>query len=107
MRTYLVSRDIAINQFYPTWRVFTDYPTALHRRKIEAVLAVEYMSPEESAYETNSDEEGPRRMTKLVVKQFLWRSEELTREFRTLDRKENRARSERGRRMIVRREEEG
>ena len=24
MRTYIVSRDIVINMFYPTWRVFTD-----------------------------------------------------------------------------------
>lgn len=38
--------------------------------KLEEVLSIEYMSPEESAYETNSDEEGQRRMTKLVVKQF-------------------------------------
>ena len=27
VRTYLVSRDIALNQFYPTWRVFTEYLT--------------------------------------------------------------------------------
>ena len=27
VRTNLVSRDIALNQFYATWRVFTDYLT--------------------------------------------------------------------------------
>ena len=48
------------------------------KRKLNAVFAVEYMSPEESAYETNTDEEGPRTMTKLVVKQFQRCSEELT-----------------------------
>ena len=31
VRTYLVSRDIALNQFYPTWRVFTDYLTLATR----------------------------------------------------------------------------
>ena len=65
------------------------------------------MSPEESVYETNSDEEGQRRMTKLVVRRFEWRSEELTRELRSLDRKANRARSERGKRMMIKREEGG
>ena len=31
VRTYLVSRDIALNRFYPTWRVFTDYLTLATR----------------------------------------------------------------------------
>ena len=78
------------------------------KRKLEEVLSIDYMSPEESVYETNSDEdEGQGRLTKLVVKQFEWRSDELTRELKSLDRKANRARSERGKRMMVKREEGG
>ena len=26
-RAYVISHDIALKQFYPTWRVFTDDPT--------------------------------------------------------------------------------
>lgn len=67
-------------------------------------MKLEYMSHEESAFEDESDEEsGNQRLEKLVII-FEWRSEELEREFRSLDRKANRARSERGRRMIVARE---
>ena len=60
-------------------------------------------------YKSNSDEdhEGQGRMKKLIVKRFDWRSEELTRELKSLDRKANRARSERGKRMMVKREEGG
>ena len=67
------------------------------------------MSPEGSVYESNSDEdhEGQGRMTKLVVKQFEWRSDDLTRELKSLHRKANRARSERGKRMMVKRVEGG
>ena len=77
------------------------------KRKLEEVLAIDYMSPEESMYESNSDEDGQGLMTKLVVKRFEWRSDELTRELKSLDRKANRARSERGKRMMVKREEGG
>lgn len=67
-------------------------------------MKLEYMSHEESAFEDESDEEsGNQRLEKLVII-FEWRSEELEREFRSLHRKANRARSERGRRMIVARE---
>ena len=67
-------------------------------------MKLEYMSHEESAFEDESDEEsGNQRLEKLVII-FEWRSEELEPEFRSLDRKANRARSERGRRMIVARE---
>ena len=49
------------------------------KRKLEEVLSIDYMSPEESVYKTNSDEdEGQGRMTKLVVKQLEWSSDELT-----------------------------
>ena len=67
------------------------------------------MSPEESVYESNSDEdhEGQGRMTKLVVKRFEWQSDELSRELESLDRKANRVRSEWGKRMMVKREEGG
>jgi len=77
------------------------------KRKLEEVLSIDYMSPEESVYESNSDGEGPGRMAKLVVKRFEWRSDELTRELKSLDRKTNRTRSERGKRMMVKREEGG
>ena len=79
------------------------------KRKLEEVLSIDYMSPEESSYESNSDEdhEGQGRMTKLVVKRFEWCSDELTRELKSLDRKANRTRSERGKRMMVKREEGG
>ena len=67
-------------------------------------MKLEYMSHEESTFEDESDEEsGNQRLEKLVII-FEWRSEELEPEFRSLDRKANRARSEGGRRMIVARE---
>ena len=67
------------------------------------------MSPEKSVYESNSDEdqEGQGRMMRLVVKRFEWHSNELTRELKSLDRKANRARSEQGKRMMVKRKEGG
>ena len=79
------------------------------KRKLEEVLSIDYMSPEESVNESNSDEdhEGQERMTKLVVKRFEWRSDELSRELKSLDRKANRVRGERGKRMMVKREEGG
>ena len=79
------------------------------KRKLEEVLSIDYMSPEESVYESNSDDdhEGQGRMAKLVVERFEWRSDELTRELKSLDRKANRARSEWGKRMMVKREEGG
>ena len=68
-------------------------------------MKLEYMSHEESAFDDESDEEsGSQRLEKLVIRKFEWRSEELEREFRSLDKKANRARSERGRRMMVARE---
>ena len=81
----------------------------MKKRKLEEVLSIDYMSLEESVYESNSDEdnEGPRRMIKLVVKRFEWRSDDLTRELKSLDRKANRARSDRGKRMMVKPEEGG
>ena len=67
------------------------------------------MSNEESVYEpdSNSEEEDQRRgakLEKLIIKRHQWRSEELTREFQSLDRKANRARSDRGKRMMEKRE---
>ena len=61
------------------------------------------MSPEETVYKSNSDEGGQGRMAKLVVKQVEWHSDELTRELKSLVRKANRTRSERGKRMMVKR----
>ena len=63
------------------------------------------MSHEESAFDDESDREsGNQRLEELVIRKFEWRSEELEREFRSLDRKANIARSERRRRMMVARE---
>ena len=73
------------------------------KRKLEQVLELEYMSPEESAWEEASDEEGAPRLEKLIIRKFECRSEELERELRSLDRKANRARSERGKRMMMKR----
>lgn len=75
------------------------------KRKLEEVLKIDYMSPEESVYESVSDEESTPRMEKLVRQKFEWRSAELDRELQSLDRKASRARSERGKRMMVWREE--
>lgn len=56
------------------------------KKKLEKVLFID-MSPEESVYESNLDEdhEGKVRMMKLVVKQVEWRSDELTRGLKSLD----------------------
>lgn len=63
------------------------------------------MSHEESVFEDEGDEEsGNQILEKLVIRKFAWRGEELEPEFRSLDRKAYRARSERGRRMMVARE---
>ena len=45
------------------------------KRKLEEALSIDVHAPEESAYESNSDEdqEGQGGMTKLVVKRFEWR----------------------------------
>lgn len=64
------------------------------------------MSPEESVYESeNSDEESIPKLEKLVRCKFEWRSDELDREFKSLDCKADRARSQRAKRMMVPREE--
>ena len=68
-------------------------------------MKLQYMSHKESTFEDESDEEsGNQRLEKLVIRKFEWRSEELEPEFRRLDKKANRARSERSRRMMVARE---
>ena len=80
--------------------------TAEKKRKLQEVLTIEYMSPEESVYEPdNSDEESIPKLEKLVRHKFEWRSDELNREFQSLDRKADRARSQRAKRMMVPREE--
>ena len=65
------------------------------------------MSPEESVYEPdNSDEQSiPKLIKKLVRHKFEWRSDELDREFQSLDHKADRTRSQRAKRMMVLREE--
>ena len=66
------------------------------------------MSPEESVYEEDSasekEQEKTEHLAKLVIRRYQWRSEELSSEFQSLERKANRARSERGKRMLTKRE---
>ena len=72
------------------------------KRKLQEVLTIEYMSPEESVYEPdNSDEESIPKLKNLVRHKFEWRSDELDREFQSLDRKADRTRSQRAKRMMV------
>ena len=54
------------------------------------------MSPEDSDYNS--------LLSKLILRKFQWRSKELTKELRSLDRKAYRSKSERGRRLMVKRE---
>ena len=68
---------------------------------LEEVLTVAYMSPEESDYE---EEEDNRLLQKIIVRKFQWRSDGLSKEFRSLDRKALRAKSDRARRMTIPRE---
>ena len=50
---------------------------------LEELLTVAYMSPEESDYE---EEEDNRSLQKLIMRNFQWRSDGLSKEFRRLDR---------------------
>ncbi|XP_074607805.1 uncharacterized protein LOC141860568 [Acropora palmata] len=80
--------------------------TAEKKRKLQEVLSIDYMSPEESVYEPdNSDEESIPKLEKLLRHKFEWRSDGLDREFQSLDRKADRARSQRAKRMMVPRQE--
>ena len=62
------------------------------------------MSPELSVNEQESHEETDPKLEKFVRHTLEWRSEELVCELRSLDRKAHRARSDRGKRMMVKRE---
>lgn len=68
---------------------------------LEEVLTVAYMSPEESDYE---EEEDNRSLQKLIMRNFQWRSDGLSKEFRSLERKALREKGDRARRMTIRRE---
>ena len=68
---------------------------------LEEVLTVAYMSPEESDYEEVEDN---RLLQKIIIKKFQWRSDGLSKEFRSPDRKALRAKSDRARRMTIPRE---
>ncbi|XP_068744431.1 uncharacterized protein [Montipora capricornis] len=72
------------------------------KRMLEEVLTVAYMSPEESDYE--EEEEDNRLLQKIIIRKFQWRSDSLNKEFRSLDRKPSRAKSDRARRMTIPRE---
>ena len=80
--------------------------TTEKKRKLQEVLTIDYMSPEERVYEPdNSDEESTPKLEKLLQHKFEWRSDELDCEFQSLDRKADRARSQRAKRMMVPRQE--
>lgn len=67
------------------------------------VMKIGYMSPEESEYEEDEGS-GKRCLAKFYIRKFQWRSDELTRELRSLDRKSQRAKSQRAIQMMVLRE---
>ena len=60
---------------------------------LEEVLTAAYMSPEESDYE--EEEEDNRSLQKLIMRNFQWRSDGLSKEFRSFDRKALRQKSDR------------
>ena len=68
---------------------------------LEEVLTAAYMSPEESDYE---EEEDNRSLQKLIMRNFQWRSDGLSKEFRSFDQKALRQKSDRARRMTIPRE---
>lgn len=68
------------------------------------VLTVDYMSPEESEYEESDENSDNPQLSKLIIRKLQWRSDELTRELKSLDRKSYRSKSQRARRMMVKRE---
>ena len=51
------------------------------------VLTVDYMSPEESEYEESDENSDNPQLSKLIIRKLQWRSDELTRELKSLDRK--------------------
>ena len=67
------------------------------------VMKIGYMSPEGSEYEED-EVSGKRCLTKFYIRKLQWRSDELTRELRSLDRKSQRAKSQRAIQMMVLRE---
>ena len=67
---------------------------------LEEVLTVAYMSPEESDYE-DEEEEDNHLLRKIIIRKFQWRSDGLSKEFRSLDRKSLRTKSDRARRMTI------
>ena len=50
---------------------------------LEEVLTAAYMLPEESDYE--EEEEDNRLLQKLIMRNFQWRSDGLSKEFRSFD----------------------
>ena len=68
------------------------------------VLTVDYMSPEESECEESDENSDHPQLSKLIIRKLQWRSDELTRELKSLDRKSYRSKSQRARRMMVKRE---
>ena len=74
---------------------------------LEEVLTAAYMSPEESDYEEEEEEEEEednRLLQKLIMRNFQRRSDGLSKEFRSFDRKALRQKSDRARRMTIPRE---
>ena len=83
-----------------------DQPT---KEKLTPVLHADFMSSDESVYESESGESDPEhnaplrsgRKKKLCYHELVWRSTELESYIKSLDRKIERRRSERGQRMVL------
>ena len=73
------------------------------KRHLIEVLTIDYMSPEESDYEECDENSDNPELSKLIIRKLQWRSDELTRELKSLDRKSYRSKSQRARRMMVKR----
>ena len=78
--------------------------TVRRRKGIIEVLTIDYMSPEESEYEESDENSDNPELSKLIIRKLQWRSDELTRELKSLDRKSYRSKSQGAHRMMVKRE---
>ena len=73
------------------------------KARLEAVLAPDFISSEESASESGGEDEGATRRRVFVRRPVTWRSQDLNTYFHSLDRKHSRRQSGRGKEMMVKR----
>ena len=73
------------------------------KARLEAVLAPDFISSEESASESGGEDEGATRRRVFVRRPVTWRSQDLNTYFNSLDRKYSRRQSGRGKEMMVKR----